>query len=530
MNKKKIISIILAAALCTGLCSCGEKKNAENGASNGKMTISWLGIPWYGTSKEGGYAEKLLEDKYDIEISPLFYDKDGYADKKSVTMLGGNIPDLIYELDPADVKNDVKQGFIQEIPFDLIKEKAPDYFAFINENCPQAWSYSNVDGKNYGLPNLDYSGNIPSNGVWRKDWLEKVGINKIPETLDEMHDALYKFRNDDPDGNGQKDTYGMTGDVKTWHMMFNNIFGAYNARPFVWVKTDKGIEYGGLQSNVKEALKTLSQWYKEEIIDPEFISDSIWDNSKFINGRVGYIANGGGGLINDVTNEHSLINQVTAVTPTATVENSFLPKGPNGDCGAFVWGYAAHVVSFGKNCDEEKLDKLLTMMNDMIKDDDLAVKLHMGEYGTMWKYKDDSLKEGGGVEYTKEWEGKYTENALSYQMGFSFFDPVHISFKLAEKFVTDADKEYQKEYIPENAPQGDYFGKVDVVPSGAKYIESLRNQQIIIMTKIIRGEQSVDSYDEFLKYWESQGGAELTKEANEMDATLQNIYKEIGVK
>ena len=38
--------------------------------------------------------------------------------------------------------------------------------------------------------------------VWRDDWLKKVGIDKIPETLDEAETAFYKFRNDDPDGNG----------------------------------------------------------------------------------------------------------------------------------------------------------------------------------------------------------------------------------------------------------------------------------------------------------------------------------------
>ncbi len=530
MKTRKVISMVLALAVCAGLGGCGEKKEtAGNTNADGKMTISWLGIPWFGTAKEGGYAETLLEDRYDIEISPLFYDKEGYADKKSVTMLGGNIPDLIYELDPIDVKNDVNQGFIREIPLELIKEKAPDYFQFINENCPKAWLYSNVDGKNYGLPNLDYIGNIPSNGVWRADWLENLGIEKIPQTIDEFHDALYKMRHNDPDGNGQKDTYGMTGDVTTWHQMFSNIFGAYNARPFCWVSTDEGIVYGGLQDNVKEALTTLAQWYKEELIHPEFISDNIYDSTKFINGTVGYVAYGGGDTINDTENENSLINKITAVNPDAKVTNAYFPAGPNGDYGAYVWGHAAHVVSFGKNCDDEKLDKLLGMMNDMITDDDLAVKLHMGEFGTMWQYKDDALKEGGGVEYTDEFDPIYSEHALSYELGFSFFDPVHINFELASKFVKDATKEYRAEYIPEDAGQGDYFGKVDVVPSAAKYLEGLRNQQIIIMTKIIRGEEDVSYYDEFAKYWESQGGAELTKEANELDGTLQEIYDQIGL-
>ena len=44
--------------------------------------------------------------------------------------------------------------------------------------------------------------------MWiRQDWLDKVDM-EIPTTLDELHDVLVAFVNEDPDGNGIKDTYG----------------------------------------------------------------------------------------------------------------------------------------------------------------------------------------------------------------------------------------------------------------------------------------------------------------------------------
>lgn len=40
--------------------------------------------------------------------------------------------------------------------------------------------------------------------LWRKDWLDKVGITKAPETLEEFEKAVYAFAEKDPDGNGKK--------------------------------------------------------------------------------------------------------------------------------------------------------------------------------------------------------------------------------------------------------------------------------------------------------------------------------------
>ena len=39
--------------------------------------------------------------------------------------------------------------------------------------------------------------------------MEAVGATEAPNTLEEMEELLIKFRNEDPDGNGEKDTYAL---------------------------------------------------------------------------------------------------------------------------------------------------------------------------------------------------------------------------------------------------------------------------------------------------------------------------------
>ena len=138
---------------------------------------------------------------------------------------------------------------------------------------PQVWLYSYYEGKNYGVPNLFYTGKAPFIGMWRMDWLKNAGIDKVPETLDEMHDAFVAFTNGDPDKNGKKDTYGMTGDLTATHFTFTEIFGAFGVLPFNWMEVDGKVVYGGLQPETKQALALLAQWYKEGLISPDFITD-----------------------------------------------------------------------------------------------------------------------------------------------------------------------------------------------------------------------------------------------------------------
>ncbi len=545
---KKFLALMLVAAMAVSTIACGGDKKEELAAEtpaetsaeapaetpaeeeaevnfDETMEVSWLGVPRFGSGEEGGYAETLLEETYNLKITPMFFDQEGYADKKSVTLLGGTIPDLLYEMDPSHVQNDVDQGFIQEVPFEMIAKYAPDYYEFINKYCPEAWLYCNVDGKNYGLPNLNYSGNIPYAGVWRTDWLANVGIDKIPETLDEFYEAMYKFAKEDPDGNGKDDTYGMTNDINTFHMMFAEFFGAYGASPFTWVYAEDGtVQYGGLQDNVKEALTTLAKWYNEGLIHPDFISDSCWNADRFKNGEVGYMQNNGAATINDEANENSLINKVRINCPEATVENATMPVGPNGDQGRFVWGLPQHVVSFGVNCDEAKLIRLLTIMNDIIADNELNFKLHMGDE-SRWE-----SDEKAGITMKKDLDPSNASMGLAdTATGHAFFAPVVSSFEYQETYLTDAVKEYRAQYTPTELGIADIFNKTDVVPSAASYLTDVRTQQISIMTKIIRGEENIDFYDTFAAYWEANGGAEMTAEAQAMGAVLDNIYTAVGV-
>ncbi len=537
---KRIIAFVSTISVCmTALAGCGGSKLADidvdAGNMEAKLEISWMGLPYNPSAHEGTYPETVLEEKFNVNIKPVFLDNTNYNDKKTMMLAGGDEFDLIYELDPANVKQDAEQGLIMELPYDLIKKYAPTVYQIICEQSPEAWLYSRVDGANYGIPNLNYNNARPRSGVWRVDWLRNVGIGKEPENIDEMHDALYKFANNDPDGNGKNDTYGMSGDITNWHTMFTDIFGAYGVLPFDWMNVNGEVVYGGFQDGTYDALQTLQNWYKEGIIDPDFVTDNIFSTGKdkFKNGLVGFMNQNGGYW--DPADPNSLPNIMKQINPKAEIGNSLPVSGPDGKAGTFCWGSPSHVVAFGANLADqpEKLVRLLTIFEGLVTNEELVTKVKLGEQGKHWDYKDVSTGFGGGIKFLSPYDDssqQKNECLTSEFASASFFVPVSLKYAQAMKYTETNKKDTLDQYCPLALGLSDVFMKPDTLPSAADYFADLRTKQINLMVQVIQGKKSVDDYKtEFQALWQNGGGTVLEKEAKDMGNSITQIFDEVGV-
>jgi len=534
MKMRKSICTLLAAVFTIGMlagCAGGSSSDAgEQFADNDEtLTLKWLGYPVNPGAGEGTIPELELEEMYNVEIKPMFYEQNKFNDKKTMLMAGGEIPDLIYELDPLHVVQDVDQEFVVEVPYETIKEYAPEYYNYLCEYAPAAWIYSRYEDKNWGVPNFNHSHMESHQSIYRADWLKKFNL-EVPNTLDEMHDVFYKFANEDPDGNGKKDTYGLSITQQHYHFYFSEIFGAYGVLPFDWEEQDGKIIYGGLRPETKEALKTLSTWYSEGIIHPDFLLGTS-DSGLFVSGQIGYVR---GSAYFDPTNKDGLNNKLKVNFPGADVAIGFLPTGPEGKAGVRAWGRACHVVSFGNTEGYgAKVPRMLKMFEGMFTDKELATKIRLGNEGEQYQAAPADTTKAQNFEFL----GDYTEsdarrvNGLSNDFaGPTFWAPAPVDYDTYRSTRSNAWNAYADKWLDEKYSLTDYFFKVDVVPSSADYIIDLRNKQMAVMSEIIIGDKPVDAYAEFEKEWETAGGKVMTEEANQLKDELADIYKEIGVK
>ncbi|MDR2799560.1 MAG: hypothetical protein LBB07_02980, partial [Bifidobacteriaceae bacterium] len=107
-------------------------------------------------------------------------------------------------------------------------------------------------------------------------WLAKLGITKLPDTLDEFHNLLVRFRDEDPNGNGKKDDIPLTGST-----LDNPLNGL---RP--WLITafgllgndievhDGKVSFAPIENSFKEWVTYMHQLYSEGLIDKEMFTQS----------------------------------------------------------------------------------------------------------------------------------------------------------------------------------------------------------------------------------------------------------------
>lgn len=139
------------------------------------------------------------------------------------------------------------------------------------------------DGAIYSVFNKYEGGTMP---IVRADWLEKLGLD-VPQTLDEYYIVLKAFKEQDPDGNGKHDTYGLSTAGLYDIQGFMGAFGV-KARYVIGEDGRRTIPYAS--EAAIPAFEWLNKLYKEGLLDPNFVTNSTAEmRNLFLADRVGMV-------------------------------------------------------------------------------------------------------------------------------------------------------------------------------------------------------------------------------------------------
>jgi putative aldouronate transport system substrate-binding protein len=352
-----LVSAALPVFATGGTESTAPQSSADMGSMAKKLEITWLtpmdASPW----KDGNAVEQLLEPLFNVDLKTIPINSMD-AEKLKVTFAGGTIPDvLVYWTREQSYKDGVIRAFDPE----WIKKYMPKTWQAIDQlGGKVAWekSVSDVDGKTIAIPNIWVHSDARLVLAARQDWLNNLGIAKLPSTVDELYAVAKAFTFSDPDKNGKADTYGFGGaglHPNPMFWQFQTVMGAYGVHPQKWIVEDGQVTFGAVANGYKEFLKTMAKWYKDGVVDPEFLTDqNATYGNKVGAGRLGFYD--GHPTYFDLSNKAlppSILNQKDANAKFVFLEP---PKGPQGKSGAISYGLVPDWgMQFGSKTSDEKV-------------------------------------------------------------------------------------------------------------------------------------------------------------------------------
>lgn len=308
MSIKKIICMVAALALSVNmLAACGSRNgvSTSSGDSSGTPENSAAGesgridvlnqtetMPvsiavMTGFTGKDSEVERALEEKYNIDISLVVLP--GWADghsQISLLMASDNIPNIMWWWGMDTEYNKwVKAGLLQDVSGYMEKyTNIRDYYDKMDVKT--LFYASEADGAIYRIP-----GDVAEPScecLWiRQDWLDNLNL-AVPTTLEELEEVMRAFTEDDPDGNGKKDTYGLGGDGMDFRSFWPWIQAYDQTHYNRFCVDDNGVvTYGPANEGTRKWVSDVARLYEKGYITPNITQDTNRDEE---------MANGGFGV------------------------------------------------------------------------------------------------------------------------------------------------------------------------------------------------------------------------------------------
>lgn len=179
--KKKLVSMLLCAAMAATLTAgCGSDSSGESGekssSSDESKEITFMAPDWANPGDE-----LLAEFTEETGISVIFNEVswDDIRDKVSIAASGGEAAADVIEVDWSWVGEMNSAGWLE--PIEMTDED--------KEDMPTLETFT-IDGEILAVP---YANDYRI-AYYNKEHFEQAGITEVPETWDEVYDALKKIK------------------------------------------------------------------------------------------------------------------------------------------------------------------------------------------------------------------------------------------------------------------------------------------------------------------------------------------------
>jgi putative aldouronate transport system substrate-binding protein len=450
--------------------------------------------------------------------------------KISLAIASNDLPDAM-KVNAVQLRKLVEAGQIQDMT-EAIKYASPFNKGSWDSTNGAALKSATFDGKVMAIPGVG-SGASGLHNLWiRKDWLEKLGL-ELPQTIEDLRKVAQAFVEQDPDGNGEADTIGISGPDNTDRLYdsfldnaskgFGNIFYAMNAYPGYWIEGSDGkAVYGSILPETKQALAVLREWYASGLIDKQMgvRKDS---NEPIIAGKSGI-------FFQSIWAGYTPVTDAVKNNNKANWQAYGLPLDANGQWNQTASAPSTEYIVVRKGFEHpEAAMKLVNFRlehGDTFEHDygldggNMPLRMSMDrrtQMGDITKLLERVFHKGESTEILKvDWEKSlYPDDYERFlRVKKEPYDNNDIQYWNFEKW-----SEWNRIYVrmvggkPLTVPRNDIYSLTySQTPSMEDKWANLDKLETETFYKIIMGNAPLDSFDSFVQDWKKQGGDQITAE------------------
>ena len=274
---KKLLALVLALVVLSAMAVSGLAADKPE-----KITIFIDGTV---VTTENG--QKQFEEDWEaltgIDLEIIQPDHDAYYDVMQQQIASGEWPDVMI-MSSTYYSSYASEGVLWDMTDAWEASATKNSGRFTGDNVIEGLK---IDGRLYGFSPARGNGCVT---YVKKAWLDAVGM-EAPTTYAEYTAMLDAFVNNDPDGDGQKDTYGVSaaGFIGAEAPYVNYLPEFYQDAYPSFVQQEDGTWVDGFtQESMKAALERLNEAYTKGWIDPTTLTNGTKDcRNKFYDDSFG---------------------------------------------------------------------------------------------------------------------------------------------------------------------------------------------------------------------------------------------------
>lgn len=307
MKRTKLLSIILAGIFCTSLIfgGCAKKEGTPKkdtttstaqrditAANDDTSELIKLKVMGAKHTLHGEWEEMdfwiTLSERNNIEFEFETVPVENIREKLSITLAGRDYPDVFFGMGESIRSDEVKygaQGVFLALE-DYIEQYAPNLVEALAAVEGARGSITTPDGHIYSLPYINAKNPAAQPSLWVNGyWLENVGLEELPDTIEGFRSVLEKFRNEDANKNGEEDEIPLSISNGGVPPSILSAFGLLSRMFFV--ENDKVI-LAAIDERYRDYLEFVHGLYKDKLLDPDGFSQTMQQMiAKGKDGKVG---------------------------------------------------------------------------------------------------------------------------------------------------------------------------------------------------------------------------------------------------